>query len=155
MQMAIVRWEPFRDLMSLQDRMNRLFDESYRSTQRGGADDEWALGGSWAPAVDIYEQGTDIVLKAELPGVDPKDVDIRLENNVLSLRGQRKLEGEVKRENYHRVERSYGTFSRSFTLPTVVDQASIKAEFKDGMLQVVLPKREEAKPKQIQVSVAR
>jgi HSP20 family protein len=153
--MAIVRWEPFRDLLSLQDRMNRLFDESYRSTQRGASDDEWALGGSWAPAVDIYEQGNDIVLKAELPGVDPKDVDIRLENNVLSLRGQRKLEGEVKRENYHRVERSYGTFSRSFTLPTVVDQASIKAEFKDGMLQVTLPKREEAKPKQIQVSVAK
>jgi HSP20 family protein len=152
--MAIVRWEPFRDLLSLQDRMNRLFDESYRSTQRGTSDDEWALGGSWAPAVDIYEQGTNIVLKAELPGVDPKDVDIRLENNVLSLRGQRKLEGEVKRESYHRVERSYGAFSRSFTLPTVVDQASIKAEFKDGMLQVTLPKREEAKPKQIQISVA-
>jgi HSP20 family protein len=153
--MAIVRFEPFRDLLSLQDRMNRLFDESYRSTQRGAPDDEWALGGLWAPAVDIYEQGTDIVLKAELPGVDPKDVDIRLENNVLSLRGQRKLEGEVKRESYHRVERSYGTFSRSFTLPTVVDQAAIKAEFKDGLLQVVLPKREEAKPKQIQVSVAK
>jgi HSP20 family protein len=152
--MAIVRWEPFRDLLSLQDRMNRLFDESYRSTQRGGTDDEWALGGSWAPAVDIYEQGTDIVLKAELPGVDPKDVDIRLENNVLSLRGQRKLESEVKRESYHRVERSYGTFSRSFTLPTVVDQASIKAEFKDGLLRLTLPKREEAKPKQIQINVA-
>jgi HSP20 family protein len=152
--MAIVRWEPFRDLLSLQDRMNRLFDESYRTTQRGGSEDEWALGGSWAPAVDIYEQGTDIVLKAELPGVDPKDVDIRLENNVLSLRGQRKLESEVKRENYHRVERSYGTFSRSFTLPTVVDQASIKAEFKDGLLRLTLPKREEAKPKQIQIQVA-
>ena len=152
--MAIVRFEPFRDLLSLQDRMNRLFDESYRSTQRGTSDDEWALGGSWAPAVDIYEQGTDIVLKAELPGVDPKDVDIRLENNVLSLRGQRQLENEVKRESYHRVERSYGTFSRSFTLPTVVDQAAIKAEFKDGLLQVTLPKREEAKPKQIQINVA-
>ena len=94
------------------------------------------------------------MLKAELPGVDPKDVDIRLENNVLSLRGQRQLENEVKRESYHRVERSYGTFSRSFTLPTVVDQAAIKAEFKDGLLQVTLPKREEAKPKQIQINVA-
>jgi HSP20 family protein len=151
--MAIVRWEPFRDLLSLQDRMNRLFDESYRGTQRSGSDDEWALGGSWAPAVDIFEQGNDIVLKAELPGVDPKDVDIRLENNVLSLRGQRKLENEVKRESYHRVERSYGTFSRSFTLPTVVDQGSIKAEFKDGLLRLTLPKRDEAKPKQIQISV--
>ena len=153
--MAIVRFEPFRDLLGLQDRMNRLFDESYRSTQRGASDDEWALGGSWAPAVDIYEQGNDIVLKAELPGVDPKDVDIRLENNVLNLRGQRKLEGEVKRESYHRVERSYGAFSRSFTLPTVVDQAAIKAEFKDGLLRVTLPKREESKPKQIQINVAR
>ena len=152
--MQIVRFEPFRDLLGLQDRMSRLFDESYRGVARDAAEDEWALGGSWAPAVDIYEQGTDIVLKAELPGVDPKDVDIRLENNVLSLRGQRKLEGEVKRESYHRVERSYGSFSRSFTLPTVVDQAAIKAEFKDGLLQVTLPKREEAKSKQIQINVA-
>jgi HSP20 family protein len=151
--MAIVRWEPFRDLLSLQERMNRMFNEQYRGA--GAAEDEWALGGSWAPAVDIYEQGSDIVLKAELPGVDPKDVDIRLENNVLSLRGQRKFENEVKKENYHRVERSYGTFSRSFTLPSVVDQNAIKAEFKDGILKVVLPKREEAKPKQISVSVSK
>jgi HSP20 family protein len=153
--MQIVRFEPFRDLLGLQDRMSRLFDESYRATQRSASAEQQEAAPSWAPAVDIYEQGTDIVLKAELPGVDPKDVDIRLENNVLSLRGQRKLEGEVKRESYHRVERSYGSFSRSFTLPTVVDQAAIKAEFKDGLLQVTLPKREEAKPKQIQVSVAK
>jgi HSP20 family protein len=151
--MAIVRWEPIRDLLSLQERMNRMFNEQFRGAQ--GTDDEWALGGSWAPAVDIYEQGNDIVLKAELPGVDPKDVDIRLENNVLSLRGQRKLENEVKRESYHRVERSYGSFSRSFTLPSVVDQASIKAEFTDGVLKVVLPKREEAKPKQIEITARR
>jgi HSP20 family protein len=151
--MAIVRWEPFRDLLSLQERMNRMFGE-YRGA--GAApDDEWALGGSWAPAVDIYEQGNDIVLKAELPGVDPKDVDIRLENNVLTLRGERKFENEVKKENYHRVERSYGTFSRSFTLPSVVNQTGIKADFKDGMLKVILPKREEAKPKQIEISIAK
>ena len=151
--MAIVRWEPLRDLLSLQERMNRMFGE-YRGAA-AGSDDEWALGGSWAPVVDIYEQGSDIVLKAELPGVDPKDVDIRLENNVLTLRGQRKLESEVKKESYHRVERSYGSFSRSFTLPSVVDQAGIKAEVKDGILKVVLPKREEAKPKQIEISVAK
>lgn len=151
--MAIVRWEPLRDLLSLQERVNRMFNEQYRGA--GATEDEWALGGSWAPAVDIYEQGTDIVLKAEMPGVDPKDVDIRLENNVLSLRGQRKFDNEVKKESYHRVERSYGTFSRSFTLPSVVDQNGIKAEFKDGLLKVVLPKREEAKPKQIEVSVTR
>ena len=151
--MAIVRWEPFRDLLSLQERMNRMFNEQYR----GGAssDDEWALGGSWAPAVDIYEQGHDIVLKAELPGVDPKDVDIRLENNVLTLRGQRKFENEVNKESYHRVERSYGSFSRSFTLPLVVDQGNIKADFKDGILKLVLPKREEAKPKQIEINVSK
>src|SRR5262245_29308093 len=111
--MAIVRWEPFRDLLSLQDRMNRLFDDSYRGANRGAAD-EWALGGSWAPAVDIYEQEGNIVLKAELPGVDPKAVDIRLENNTLTLRGERKLDNEVKQDNYHRVERSYGSFSRAF-----------------------------------------
>jgi HSP20 family protein len=153
--MAIVRWEPFRDLLSLQDRMNRLFDESYRGTNRGANDaDEWALGGSWAPAVDIYEQDGNLVMKAELPGVDPKSVDIRLENNTLTLQGERKLDKEVKQDSYHRVERSYGAFSRSFTLPSVVDQGSIKAEYKDGVLKLTLPKREEAKPRQIQINVS-
>src|SRR4029453_508729 len=96
--MAIVRWEPFRDLLSLQERMNRLFDESFRGTR--GSDEDWALGGSWAPAVDIYEQDGNIVLKAELPGVDPKDVDVRVENNLLTLRGERKFDNEVKRDSY-------------------------------------------------------
>jgi len=95
------------------------------------------------------------VLKAELPGIDSKDVDIRLENNVLTLRGERKFDEEVKRDNYHRVERAYGTFTRSFTLPTVVDQEKIKAEYKDGVLRVTLPKREEAKPKQISIAVTK
>jgi HSP20 family protein len=152
--MAIVRWEPFRDLVSLQDRMNRLFDSSYRGVGAAGEED-WALGGSWAPAVDIFEHEGNIVLKAELPGVDPKDVDVRVENNVLTLRGERKFDSEVKRESYHRVERSYGTFARSFTLPAVVDTGNIKAEFKEGVLRVTLPKREEAKPKQISISVAK
>ena len=151
--MAIVRWEPFRDLLSLQDRMNRLFDESYRGTGRNAGADEWALGGSWAPAVDIYEQEGNIVMKAELPGVDPKAVDIRLENNTLTLRGERKLDTQVNQDSYHRVERSYGAFSRSFTLPAVVDQGSIKAEYRDGVLKLTLPKREEAKPRQIQINV--
>jgi HSP20 family protein len=152
--MAIVRWEPFRDLASLQERMNRMFDESFRGIGRGGEED-WALGGSWAPAVDIYEHEGNIVLKAELPGIDPKDVDIRLENGVLTLRGERKLDQEVKKENYHRVERTYGAFSRSFTLPTMVDQEKIKAEYKDGVLKLHLPKKDEAKPKQIQINVGR
>jgi HSP20 family protein len=153
--MAIVRWEPFRDLVSLQERMNRLFAESYRGAERSGTEDDWALGGSWAPAVDILEHEGNIILKAELPGVEAKDVDIRVENNVLSLRGERKFDAEVKKEAYHRVERAYGAFSRSFTLPTSVDTEHIKAEFKDGVLRVTLPKREEAKPKQISISVTK
>jgi HSP20 family protein len=151
--MAIVRWEPFRDLVSIQDRMNRLFDDAFRANPRAQSEDEWALGGSWAPVVDIFEKDGSIVLKAELPGVDPKSVDIRVENNTLSLRGERKLDNEVKRESYHRVERSYGAFARSFTLPNVIDTERIKADFKDGVLQLTLPKREEAKPKQIQIQV--
>ena len=150
--MAMVRWEPVRDLLTLQERMNRMFDNSYRA---GAQDEDWALGGSWAPAVDIYEKDGNIVLKAELPGVDPKDVDVRVENNVLTLRGERKFESEVKREKYHRVERAYGTFSRSFTLPNVVDTGNIKAEYKDGVLHMTLPKREEAKPRQIQINVGK
>jgi HSP20 family protein len=153
--MAIVRWEPFRDLMGLQERMNRLFDESFRGIGRGGADDDWALGGSWAPAVDIYHQDSNIVLKAEVPGMDPKDVDIRVENNVLTLRGERKFDESVKKENYHRVERTYGSFTRSFTLPNVVDTSNIKAEYKDGVLRVTLPTKEEAKPRQISISVTK
>jgi HSP20 family protein len=153
--MAIVRWEPFRDLMGLQERMNRLFDESFRGVGRSGSDDDWALGGSWAPAVDIYQQDGSIVLKAEVPGMDPKDVDIRVENNVLTLRGERKLDNDVKKENYHRIERTYGSFTRSFTLPNVVDTEKIKAEYRDGVLRVTLPTKEEAKPKQISISVTK
>jgi len=151
--MSIVRWEPIRDLVGLQDRMNRLFDESFRGAGRAN-DEDWALGGSWAPAVDIYEKDGNIVLKAELAGIDAKSVDIRVENNVLTLRGERKVEDDVKKDSFHRVERAYGAFTRSFTLPTTVDTAHIKAESKDGVLKLTLPKREEAKPKQIQIQVA-
>jgi HSP20 family protein len=153
--MAIVRWEPFRDLVGLQERMNRLFDESFRGLGRSSSEDDWALGGSWAPAVDIFQQDGSIVLKAEVPGMDPKDVEIRVENNVLTLRGERKLDNEVKKENYHRVERSYGTFTRSFTLPNLVDTEKIKADYRDGVLRVTLPTKEEAKPKQISISVGK
>lgn len=151
--MAIVRL-PYRDLGGLQERMNRMFDESFRGIAPGpGAEEDWALGGSWAPAVDIYEQEGNIVLKAEVPGVDPKDVGILVENNVLTLRGERKFDEDVKKESYHRVERSYGTFTRSFTLPNVVDVDKIMAEHKDGVLRVTLPKKEEAKPRQIRINV--
>jgi HSP20 family protein len=152
--MAIVRWEPFRDLVTIQDRMNRIFDDAFR-VNRPGTEEDWALGGSWAPAVDIFEHEGNLVLKAELPGIDPKDVDVRVENNTLTLRGERKFESEVKREQYHRVERAYGTFSRSFTLPNMVDTGHIKAEFKEGVLRVTLPQREEAKPKQISIAVTK
>jgi HSP20 family protein len=151
--MTIVRWEPVRDLLGLRERMNRLFEESARGLGRGQEED-WVMG-AWAPAVDIYEKGTDVVLKAELPGLDPKDVDIRIENNVLTLKGERKIEDEIKQENYHRVERAYGGFTRSFTLPSTVDTTNVKADYKDGVLRITLPKREEAKPKQIQVDITR
>ncbi len=154
--MTLVRWEPFHNVVSTQERMNRIFDEAFRG-QRRGSEDDWALGGNWAPVVDIFEHEGNIVLKAELPGIDPKDVDIRVENNVLTLRGERKFESEseVKREDYHRVERAYGSFSRSFTLPNVVDTGKIKAESKDGVLKVTLPQKAEAKPKQISISVGK
>ena len=152
--MTIVRLEPFRDMVAVQDRLNRIFDEAVRGNPRVSEED-WALGGQWAPSVDIFEHEGNLVLRAELPGIEPKDVDVHVENNVLTLRGERKFESEVKREKYHRVERAYGTFSRSFTLPSVVDTEKIKAEYKDGVLQVTLPQREEAKPKQIQVSVGK
>ncbi len=152
--MSIVRFEPFRDVVSFQDRLNRIFEDAFRGS-RAASEEEWALGGSWAPSVDIYEQDGSLVLKAELPGIDPKDVDVHVENNVLTLRGERKLDTEVKRESYHRVERSYGAFSRSFNLPNAVDTEKIKAEFKDGVLRLLLPKKEEAKPKQISISVAK
>jgi HSP20 family protein len=133
--------------------MNRLFGETYRGAARTG-DDDWALGGSWAPAVDIFEKDGNIVLTAELPGIDPKAVDIRVENNVLTLQGERKFDKELQKDSFHRVERAYGSFTRSFTLPNAVDTEKIKAEFKDGVLTLTIPKREEAKPKQIKVNVA-
>jgi HSP20 family protein len=148
--MAIVRWEPFRDLLSLQERMNRMFDESYR----GRGTEDW-MGGAWAPAVDIYEHNGNIVLQAELPGLDPKDVDVRVENNVLTLRGQRKVDETVNKDNYHRVERLYGSFTRSFTLPSQIDTEKIQANYKDGVLRLTLPTKEEAKPKQIAINVTK
>ncbi len=108
---------------------------------------------TWAPACDVFENDNSITIKAELPGVNREDVKVTIENNVLTLRGERKFEEEVKRENYHRVERSYGEFMRSFTLPNYVDSTKIKAEFKEGMLNLTLPKREEAKAKQIDVAI--
>ena len=107
----------------------------------------------WIPAVDIYETENEVVVKAELPEINQKDIDIQIENNTLVLRGERKFEKDTKRENFHRIERAYGSFARSFTLPNTIDQEKIHADYKDGVLKIVMPKREEIKPKQIKVSV--
>jgi HSP20 family protein len=147
--MAIVRWEPFRDLLTTQDRFNRLFNETL-GTVFGG---EELTGRAWNPAVDIYETDQQLVLKAELPGIDPKDVDIRVEDGTLYLKGERKYEKDVKEGNYHRVERSYGSFTRTFSLPNSVNLDNIKADYKDGVLTLTLAKREEAKPKTIKINV--
>ncbi len=146
---TITRWEPFRGLTTLQDQMNRLFE----NTLFRGRSDESALT-TWAPAVDIYETENALVVKADLPDVNEKDLDIQVENNILTIRGERKFERDVKEDNYLRVERAYGSFSRSFSLGNTVNTEAIKAEYRDGVLTLTIPKREEAKPKQVKVSVA-
>jgi len=145
--MAISRWDPFRDLNVLQERMNRLFDDA----GRGYRSDEPAATTTWSPAVDIYETDNEIVVKAELPGVDRKDINLNLENNVLTLKGERRFEKETKEENYHRIERAYGGFSRSFSIPATVDEERIRADYKDGILKIALPKKEQVRPKQIKI----
>jgi HSP20 family protein len=121
---------------------------------RGIRPEESALStGIWSPPVDIYETETDVILKAELPEVNQKDIDIQVENNTLTLKGERKFEKETKKENFHRVERAYGTFTRSFTLPNAIDQEKIRADYKDGVLKITMPKREETRAKQIRVAV--
>jgi HSP20 family protein len=142
--------DPF---LLFQNRLNRLFEEPYGALMPTAMGEEFLPLTTWTPACDIYETDKDIVIKAELPEVEKKDVFVSLENNVLTIRGERKFNEETKRENYHRVERRYGEFIRSFTLPAFIDPAKINAEFKDGLLNIVLPKREEAKPKQIEVKV--
>jgi HSP20 family protein len=140
----MTRWEPFRDLARIQDEMSRLFDDRlFRAGESVG----------WTPACDIYEDEEGVSLRFELAGVDPKDVDVRFENGVLTVKGERKLEREDKRENYHRVERQYGTFTRSFSLPGSVDAEKIRAESRNGVLTIVLPKKAEAKPRAIQVKI--
>ncbi len=148
--MAIVRWmDPFRDVMGIQDRMNRLFEEILT---RGRGREEGLEASAWMPAVDIYETEDDVVVKAELPGVKKDEVGVEVKGGVLTLRGERKHAKEVKEENYHRIERSYGTFLRSFTLPASVEEDKVSAKLTDGVLEIHLPKRAEAKPKQIKIA---
>lgn len=146
---VLTRWEPFREFSTLQDRINRVFRESYRPEGQ----DESLTASSFAPAVDVYEDEHSVTLKIEVPGIDEKDINISLENNVLTVHGERKIEKEEKEENYRRVERQYGSFTRTFTLPTTVDSENVAANYDKGVLKISLPKKAEAKPKQIKVNV--
>jgi len=143
--MTLVRFDPFRDLSTLQNRMNRLFNDPL--SQNTGDDSH-----GWAPTVDIFERGDDLVLRAEVPGVRKEALDLSVEGNVLTLRGNRVREEKIAEQSYHRTERSYGSFTRSFTLPSTVDATNIAASYKDGVLDVVLPKADTAKPKKIEVA---
>jgi HSP20 family protein len=149
--MAIARWNPARDLMQMREEMDRLFSQFFG---RGGDGEEATWGGTWAPPVDIYETDEAFVLKAELPGFSKEDLQIELHDNRLTLRGERKHETEAKEEQYHRRERAYGRFERAFWLPTPVDADKIQATFKDGVLELKLPKSEAAKPKRIAITEA-
>ena len=147
--MPIVKVDPFRELSAMQDRVARLFGDAYLR------DEDTGFRGSWAPAVDIFETEThDLVLKAELPGMTREDIEVIVENSTLVLKGNKTFDAAVKEENYRRVERTYGTFHRSFTLPNTVDASKVTADFKNGVLTVKLPFREEAKPRTINVEVA-
>ena len=145
---VLTRWEPFREFATLQDRMNRLFRESF-----SGSQDESLTTTTFAPAVDVYEDEHNVSLKIEVPGINEKDIDVRVENNTLTVHGERKIEKEEKEENYRRVERQYGSFTRSFTLPQTVDAENVSANYDKGVLKITLPKKAEAKPKQIKVNV--
>lgn len=147
--MTLVRFDPFRGTTGIQDRITRFFGDMSRQT--GGDEATW---GAWAPAVDIFEKEECLVIKAELPGMREKDINVHVENGVLTLSGERMREEDVKDENYHRVERFYGSFTRTFALPTMVDVPKIRASYKDGVLEVALPKAETAKAKRIEIKVA-
>jgi HSP20 family protein len=146
---VLTRWEPFREFATLQDRINRVFRDSYS----GAGQDEALTTSSFAPAVDVYEDEHKVSLKIEVPGIDEKDIDVRVENNTLTVHGERKIEKEEKEENYRRVERQYGSFTRTFTLPTTVDSENVSANYDKGVLKITLPKKAEAKPKQIKVNI--
>ena len=145
---SITRRDRFRHISSLQEQVNRLFESGLQ-----GRSDNSALT-TWAPAVDIYETENELVLKADLPAISEKDLDIRVENNMLTIRGERKFESEVREDNYLRIEHTYGSFSRSFGLPNTVNTEAIKAEYKNGVLTVEMPKRAESKPKQVKINVS-
>jgi len=148
--MAVIRWDPFREVAVLQNRMNSLFQDFPRNP---GGKSAPLTTASFAPPVDIYEDEHKIALKLEVPGMKQEDLDVRIENNLLTVRGERKFEKEEKEENFHRIERRYGTFYRAFTLPTTIDTANVKASYDSGILKLELAKKAEAKPKQIKIEV--
>jgi len=145
--MNIVRWDPFRDPITLRESMNRLFKETFGPITEKSE----MKGDSWAPSVDIYETDDELILTAEIPGLDEKDIEIQIEDNTLSLKGERQFAKETKEENYCRVERSYGSFCRSFSLPGHIDQEKIKADHENGILKIIMPKKKELKPKTIKI----
>jgi len=148
--MTLTRWYPIRDMSALQNRVNSLFQDFAGLSN----DSENVTAASFVPAVDIYENGEKVVLKLELPGVKEEDVDVRIENQTLTVRGERKFEAEEKEENFHRIERRYGSFFRSFTLPTTVDTENVGASYQAGVLKLELKKKASAQPKQIKINVA-
>jgi HSP20 family protein len=147
--MAITRWDPFRDVLTLQNRLNSLFQDY----NRGQSEADMVSTAAFVPPVDIYEDEHKIVLKLEVPGLKQEDFDIQLENNTLTVRGERKFEKEEKEENFHRIERRYGSFFRSFTVPITVNHEGVKAGYDAGVLRIELEKKAEAKPKQIKVQI--
>src|SRR5436309_12198336 len=151
---VLARWEPFREFSTMQDRMNRM-NRRFRESYSPKGPEEALTTTSFAPPVDIYEDEHTITLKLEVPGIDEKDIDVRVEGNTLSVHGERKIEKEEKEENFRRVERQYGSFTRSFTLPSSVDPAQVSADYDKGVLKIRLAKKAEAKPKQIKVNVGR
>jgi HSP20 family protein len=151
--MTLVRWsDSFRDFAQLQDRINRVFFDTYG---HGRQDDGLLTSGAWVPPLDIYQNGDhEVVLKAELPDMTREDIDVTVEKNTLTIKGEKKFSSEAKEDQFHRMERHYGAFSRSFTLPQTVDSSKVSADYRNGVLTVRLPLREEAKPRQIKVDVA-
>ncbi len=149
MSSMITRWDPFRELNTITDRMNRLFQDTFGNVSR----EEGLPAANFVPPVDIYEDEHNITVKMEVPGIEQKDIDVRLENNTLVVRGERKFEKDEKEENFHRIERRYGSFYRAFTLPNTVDPEKVNAEYENGVLKIMLAKKAEARPKQIKVNV--
>ncbi len=147
--MPVAHWDPFRELVALQERMNRLFDQTFsRSRSQAGV----SGAGTWSPPVDLYESQESLVLKAELPEVDQSDIELHIDSNRISLKGKRRMKEAINQEQFHRMERAFGPFNRTFTLPTTIDSEKVKAEFKNGILMVIMPKRVDKNSKHIPIS---